>query len=202
MTGSYTDGPEWGEQPYTNMFSSDLGSVDPSYPVNTLEGKILRQIGGTVLGSYGYSISRGSSREAGQEVKSFEHAERQVGCARYLGAVRRHELRRRRSPGEANARDGLVPHDDRRLRLCPGHGPQASGVKLKSAVFATGYAPGVVNSPSWSYLQGDEFLSIYRPFSLPQPGTEQMAAALQKYQHFSKSQFQLCSSTRAGRVPI
>ena len=64
-----------------------------------------------------------------------------------------------------------------------------AGVKLKSAVFATGYAPDVVNSPSWSYLQGDEFLSIYRPFSLPDAGTEQMAAALQKYQHFSKTQF-------------
>ena len=47
----------------------------------------------------------------------------------------------------------------------------------------------VVNSPSWTYLQGDEFLSIYRPFSLPDAGTEQMAAALQKYQHFSKTQF-------------
>ena len=38
-------------------------------------------------------------------------------------------------------------------------------------------------------MQGDEFLSIYRPFSLPDAGTEQMAAALEKYQHFSKSQF-------------
>ena len=57
VTGSYTDGPEWGEQPYTNMFSSDLGSVNPSYPVNALEGKILKQFGGTIVGSYGYSIS-------------------------------------------------------------------------------------------------------------------------------------------------
>ena len=64
-----------------------------------------------------------------------------------------------------------------------------AGVKLKSAVFATGYGPDVVNSPSWSYFQGDEFLSIFRPFSVPDAGTEQMAAALQKYQHFSKTQF-------------
>ena len=52
VTGSYTDGAEWGEHPYTNMFSSDLGSVDPSQPVNT-GGKILRQYGGTILGLYG-----------------------------------------------------------------------------------------------------------------------------------------------------
>ena len=79
VTGSYTDGPEWGEQPYTNMFSSDLGSVDPSYPVNTLEGNILKEFGGTVLGSYGYSISPSSSREAGQEVKSFEYEGGKLG---------------------------------------------------------------------------------------------------------------------------
>src|SRR6516164_11667959 len=27
VTGSYTDGQEWGEQPYTNIFASDLGSL-------------------------------------------------------------------------------------------------------------------------------------------------------------------------------
>jgi hypothetical protein len=43
------------------MFASDLGSLDPSYPVNTLEGTILRQFGGVVLRSYGYSISPSSS---------------------------------------------------------------------------------------------------------------------------------------------
>ena len=89
VTGSYTDGPEWGQQPYTNMFSSDLGSVDPSYPVNTLEGKILRQFGGTVLGSYGYSISPSSSREAGQDRQVVRVRRRQVGRSRHLGAVRR-----------------------------------------------------------------------------------------------------------------
>ena len=39
-----------GRQPYTNMFASDLGSLDPSYPVNTLEGNVLKKYGGTVLG--------------------------------------------------------------------------------------------------------------------------------------------------------
>ena len=42
VTGSYSDGPEWGEQPYTNMFASDAGSVDPKYPVNTQAGKLLK----------------------------------------------------------------------------------------------------------------------------------------------------------------
>src|ERR1019366_9633657 len=38
VTGNFSDGPEWGEQPYTNMFASDDGSVNPKYPVNTGAG--------------------------------------------------------------------------------------------------------------------------------------------------------------------
>ena len=33
------------------------------------------------------------------------------------------------------------------------------GVKLKAALFATGYQPDVINSPAWSALQGDYFYS-------------------------------------------
>src|SRR3984957_942345 len=46
VTGSFQDGPEWGEQPYTNMFASDNGSVDPKYPVNTQIGNFLKAHGG------------------------------------------------------------------------------------------------------------------------------------------------------------
>jgi hypothetical protein len=60
---------------------------------------------------------------------------------------------------------------------------------MKAAIFSVGYDPTALTSPAWPDLQGDYFLSLFRPFSLPDAGTQQMAAALQKYQHFSKSQF-------------
>ncbi len=103
VTGSYTDGPEWGQQPYTNMFSSDLGSVDPSYPVNTLEGKILRQFGGTVLGSYGYSISPIVVAGGGPGSQVVRVRRRQVGRSRHLGAVRQRGVHEYRSRGETAA---------------------------------------------------------------------------------------------------
>ena len=74
VTGSYSDGPEWGEQPYTNMFAADNGSVDPKYPVNTQLGPILKHFGGTTLGAYGYGISPSSSRAAIATGDSFTHA--------------------------------------------------------------------------------------------------------------------------------
>ena len=189
VTGSYTDGPEWGQQSYTNMFASDLGSVHPSYPVNTLEGKILRQFGGTVLGSYGYSISPSSSREAGQEVKSFEHAGGKLGVLDTSVPFGGMNFTSAALVAKQQHVNALFPTMIDASDFALATALKQAGVQLKPVVFATGYAPDVVNSPTWSYLQGDEFLSIYRPFSLPDAGTEQMAAALEKYQHFSKSQF-------------
>ena len=79
VTGSYSDGPEWGEQPYTNMFAADVGSLNPKYPVTTLAGNFLKQHGATTLGTYGYGISPSSSRAAIQTADSFKHAGGKVG---------------------------------------------------------------------------------------------------------------------------
>jgi branched-chain amino acid transport system substrate-binding protein len=189
VTGSYTDGPEWGEQPYTNMFASDLGSLNPSYPVNTLEGKILREFGGTVLGSYGYGISPTSVREAESDAKSFQYEGGKVGVldtSLQFGSLDFTSVALQAKQEHVNA---IFPTMIDASDFALATSLKQAGVKLKAAVFATGYAPNVVGSPSWSYLQGGVFLSIFRPFALPDAGTREMAAALQKYQHFSKTQF-------------
>jgi branched-chain amino acid transport system substrate-binding protein len=64
-----------------------------------------------------------------------------------------------------------------------------AGTKLKAVVFPTGYEPTVINTPAWQDAQGDYFSTTFRPFSVPNAGTRQMQAALQKYAHFSKSDF-------------
>ena len=189
VTGSYTDGPEWGEQPYTNMFASDLGSLDPSYPVNTLEGNVLKKYGGTVLGSYGYSISPTSSREAGSDAKSFEHVGGKVGVLDTSVGFGSVDFTSTALVAKQQHVNAIFPTMIDASDFALTQSLEQADVKLKAAVFATGYAPDVIKSPAWSGLQGFEFLSIFRPFSLPNAGTLQMAAALQKYQHFSKTQF-------------
>jgi branched-chain amino acid transport system substrate-binding protein len=65
VTGGFFDGPEWGTPPFnSNMFAADVGSVDPKYPVNTAIGAFMKAHGGTVICSYGYSISPSSTRSA------------------------------------------------------------------------------------------------------------------------------------------
>jgi len=189
VTGSYTDGPEWGEQPYTNMFASDLGSIDPTYPVNTLEGKILKRYGGTVLATYGYSISPTSSQEAVATAHSFEYAGGKVGLidtSLPFGAVDFTTIALVAKEKHINA---LFPTMENSSNYALATALKQAGVKIKAAVFATGYQPSIVHSPAWTDLQGDYFLSIFRPFSAPNAGTREMALAMQKYAHFSTAQF-------------
>jgi branched-chain amino acid transport system substrate-binding protein len=189
VTGSYTDGQEWGEPPYTNMFASDLGSLNPTLPVNTLEGKILKKFGGTTLGTYGYSISPSSSREAIATARSFQHAGGKVGVVDTSLPFGSESFSAPALVAREKHVDALFPTMIDASNFALATAFKQAGVPIRSAVFATGYDPSVVHSPAWASLQGDYFLSIYRPFSLPNAGTEQMAAALQKYQHFSKTQF-------------
>jgi branched-chain amino acid transport system substrate-binding protein len=189
VTGSYDDGPEWGTQPYTNMFASDEGSVDPKYPVNTFLGTFIKQHGGTVLGSYGYSISPSSSRSAISTARSFKAAGGKVGVLDTTVPFGSVDFTSAALVAKQKNVDSMVPSLDNDSNYALATALNQAGVKLKAVVFATGYEPSVIKSPVWNTLQGFYFLSLFRPFSLPNAGTQQMAAALQKYQHFSKTQF-------------
>jgi branched-chain amino acid transport system substrate-binding protein len=63
------------------------------------------------------------------------------------------------------------------------------GVKTKVLVFPTGYEPSVIDSTVWPAVQGDYFDSAFRPFQVPDAGTQQMKSALDKYAHFTSSDF-------------
>jgi branched-chain amino acid transport system substrate-binding protein len=189
VTGTYSDGPEWGEQPYTNMFASDLGSEDPKDPVNTLEGTILRHFGAKVLGTYGYSISPSSTHGAIETADSFKHAGGKapvVDTSLPYGSVNFTSLALVAKQEHINA---IFPAMQDSSNFALAQALEQAGVNLKAAVYLSGLGPAVVHSPAWSSLQGSYFGSIFRPFSLPNAGTRQMQAALEKYAHWSSTQF-------------
>jgi branched-chain amino acid transport system substrate-binding protein len=189
VTGSFSDGPEWGEQPYTNMFAADNGSVDPKYPANTLTATFMRQHGGTVLGAYAYGISPSSTRAAQGTAEAFTRGGGKVGVLDtsipFGGVAFTTEALAAKQKG-VNA---VTADLDNNSNFALATSLQQAGIKPKVVVFPTGYEPSVVNSPVWKILQGDFFATEFRPFSVPDAGTKQMAAALQKYEHFTKSQF-------------
>ena len=187
VTGSYDDGPEWGTQPYTNMFASDEGSVNPKYPVNTQIGDFLKSHGGTVVGTYGYGISPSSARAATQSADSFKHAGGKVGVIDTsipFGSVAFTSVALTAKQDGINA---IVPGMDSNSNYALATALKQAGVKFK-ALFATGYQSNLIHSPAWGAVQGDYFLSLFRPWDLPNAGTQQMQAAMEKYGHLPKGQ--------------
>ena len=189
VTGFYGDGPEWGEQPYTNMFAADEGSVDPKYPVNTLQGTILKKYGGTTVATYGYSISPSSTRATIGTARLFEHAGGKVGVEDTSLPFGTTDFTTPALIAKQKHVDALWPNLDDNSNFALATSLKQAGVKIKAAVYATGYDPSVIHSQTWQDLQGAYFLSLYRPWSLPNDATRQMSSALQKYAHFSPGQF-------------
>ena len=188
VTGTYDDGPEWGTQPYTNMFASDEGSVDPKYPVNTQIGDFLKQHGGTDLGSYGYGISPSS---AGRPSDGANRSS--TPGARSASSTRPSPSAAWTSPVAAPSakQDGvnaMVPAMDANSNYALARRSSKPGSSSRPTLFATGYEPDVIKSPAWTTSRAT-ILVAFRPFSLPNAGTEQMQAAMEKYAHFTKTQF-------------
>jgi len=189
VTGGFFDGPEWGTQPYTNMFASDAGSVDPKYPVNTGIGAFMKAKGGTVVCSYGYGISPSSSRSAVGTVDSFVRAGGRQGVLDTsipFGSVAM------TTPALVAKQKGCNAYyagldDNSNIALATAL--EQAGVKPKVLLFPTGYEPSLVHSPSWAAVQGGYFDSEFHPFQLPDAGTRRMQSALEQYQHFTSSQF-------------
>ena len=189
VTGAAVDGPEWGEQPFTNMFASDTGSVDPTYPATTGLGTFLTSHGGTVIGSYGYGVSPLSAHSAVTAGVSFQHAGGKVGVedtsVPFGGVDFTNEALVAKQKGVNAVYAGLQNNSNVAMITAF----QQAGIKLKAVLFPTGFEPDVINTPAWNIMQGAYFLAEFRPFSLPNAGTQQMGAALQKYAHRPPSQF-------------
>ncbi len=189
VTGGFFDGPEWGEQPFTNMFASDVGSLSDKYPVNTGIGAFMKAHGGTVVCSYGYGISPSSSRSAIGTNLSFVHAGGKAGVLDTsipFGSVAMTTQALAAKQAGCNAYyAGLDDNSNDALATAL----QQEGVKPKVMVFPTGYEPSAIGTPAWNAVQGGYFDTVFRPFSLPNAGTEQMQSALEKYAHFSKTDF-------------
>jgi branched-chain amino acid transport system substrate-binding protein len=189
VTGGYFDGPEWGEQPYTNMFSSDAGSLDPKYPVSSLYGQLVKKYGGTVVGSYGYGISPSAVRSATGFADSSKHTGLKVGVLDTSVPYGSVDFSTEALAAKQKHVNSVWASMDDNSDFALVTALKQAGVKLKAVILPTGYEPSVVHSPAWGDLQGAYFFSEFRPLSAPNAGTKQMASALQKYEHRSPSDF-------------
>ena len=190
VTGGFFDGPEWGTAPYqSNMFASDVGSVNPKYPVNTAIGSFMKAHGGTVICSYGYGISPSSTRSAIGTVDSFVHAGGKEGVLDTsipFGSV---DMTTPALVAKQKGCNAFYAGLDDNSNFALATALKQDGVTPKVLVFPTGFESSIIDSPSWNNVQGGYFDSEFHPFQLPNAGTKQMQAALEKYAGFTPSEF-------------
>ncbi len=189
VTGSSLDGPEWGEQPNTNMFASDTGSVDPKYPANTAIGTFLKAHGGTIAGTYGIGISPSSIQSAIGTGISFQHAGGKVGVLDTSVPYGSVDFTSAALTAKSKKVNAVYAGMGNNQNFALATAFEQAGVKLKAVVFPTGYEAAVIKTPAWRSLQGMYFSASFRPTVLPNAGTRQLVSALQKYQHRSPANF-------------
>jgi branched-chain amino acid transport system substrate-binding protein len=189
VTGSSLDGPEWGQQPNTNMFASDTGSVDPKYPANTAIGAFLKAHGGTTIGTYGISISPSSISSAIATGISFTHAGGKAGVldtSVVFGSV---DFTSAALTARSKKVDAVFAGMGNNQNFALATAFKQAGIKLKAVVFPTGYEADVIHTPAWQSLQGMYFSAQFRPTVLPNAGTRHLVSALHKYQHRKPANF-------------
>jgi ABC-type branched-subunit amino acid transport system substrate-binding protein len=190
VTGGFFDGPEWGTPPYqSNMYAADVGSLSPKYPVNTAIGSFMKSHGGTVLCSYGYGISPSSTRSAIGTADSFQHAGGKVGVLDTTLPFGTVDMTTPALVAKQKGCNSYYAGLDDNSNFALATDLKQEGVKPKVTVFPTGFEPSVIHSTAWNAVQGGYFDTTFRPFQLPNAGTRQMQAALEKYGHFTSSQF-------------
>jgi branched-chain amino acid transport system substrate-binding protein len=185
VTGGAYDGPEWGEQPYTNMFSVS-GPLDPGYPTNLLLANFVKAHGGKVVGSFGYAISPSSVASA----TGFIAAATSIGLTKgYInttlpfGSVAAAPLAL--SLKSAKVDSVYMPLDDD-TNFAILTAVKQAGVSLKVAISATGYGQALLNdAPALPDAQGTYFSPPGEPVELKTTATKAFQAALSKYSHFS-----------------
>jgi branched-chain amino acid transport system substrate-binding protein len=189
VTGTNSDGPEWGEQPNTNMFSSDFGSLNPTYPASTLQGKIMKALGVSKAAIYGYGISPNSARAVKYGTISLQRSGIAVpvqNASVPFGGV---DFTSDALVAKQAGVNGLFPNLLASSNYALATAYKQAGIKLKAAVFPVGLDQSIINTPAWASVEGDYFLGLFHPFVIPNAGTVQMQNALEKYSGFTTSQF-------------
>jgi ABC-type branched-subunit amino acid transport system substrate-binding protein len=185
VTGGGYDGPEWFEQPNTNMFSisGPADAKDPQYSSGALFAK---EHGGTKCASLGYGISPSSQASASGFMLACEREGLQktfLDTTVPFGSEAVTSLVLQIKQSGANVL--WLPLDgNTNSAIMTGFGQ--AGVKMKVIINATGYGQQLLNHVNVvPDAQGAWFLGAGVPVEFDTTGTKAFQAALAKYAHYT-----------------
>ena len=185
VTGGGFDGPEWGQQPNTNMFSF-TGNTGPNFLINSesLGGvNFIKMQGGTNIAAMGYGISPSSSASA----QAFGITAPKVGLkAGYIntsipfGGVNVGPIVLAMKAAHV---DSAALQMDNNTNFAIITAAKQAGLNLKVAVSATGYGQSLLDDKSaLAAAEGSYFISEGPPLS--SAPEKAFRAALKKYANF------------------
>jgi branched-chain amino acid transport system substrate-binding protein len=187
VVGGGFDGPEWGQQPNTNMFSTETLLWASKTPQYTQPALLMKQLGVTTAAALGFAVSPSSS----EYVKGFPVAAQKVGLAvGYLnpslpfGTVDTTSVALAMKQAHVNGIDFAT---DSATAFAVITSAQQAGLRLKAAMVANGYGQSLLKQPTAvQAAQGAVFdADGFAPAELGSPATKAMQAAFQKYYNYS-----------------
>ncbi len=185
VTGGAFDGPEWGMQPYTNMFSY-TDPVDPKDPQYDTIPTFMKQKGVTTAASVGYGVSPSSSASATGFIFGAEYVGLKKGYLNTslpFGSV---DVTALALGIKSTNSDGLWLPLDENTNFAIITAAKQAGANLKVVDSATGYGQALLNEPTAvQTAQGVYFLPAGQPVEANTPATQNFTGALSKYAHYT-----------------
>ena len=185
VTGGAYDGPEWFQQPNTNMFSitGPMSAKDPQTGALALFGK---RRGARNCGSVGYSISPSSTAAASGYVFSCQAEGLKNAYLNNTIPFGTLSVTPLSLEIKAAGVDSLYLPLDAETNFAILTTLKQAGVKLKFAVSATGYGEALLtDTAALPGAQGAWFAAAGTPVELKTPATKSFQAALAKYAHYT-----------------
>jgi len=185
VTGGAYDGPEWYQQPNTNMFSI-TGPNDPKDPQYTTFANFTKAHGGKKCGAVGYGISPSSQAAASGYLFACQKAGLQKAYLNNtlpFGSVNVTTLVLQL---KAAGVDSLYLPLDENTNFAIMTALKQAGVNMKVILNATGYGQALITDTSAvPDAQGAWFSPTGTPVELKTPATTAFQAALAKYAHYT-----------------
>jgi branched-chain amino acid transport system substrate-binding protein len=185
VTGGGWDGPEWGLQPNTNMFST-TSPWDPHQPAYTTIPIFMKGLGATAVAGLGYGDSPSSKAAATGFVAAAKSAglkDALLDSSIPVGSVDATTIGLSLKNSGA---DAMYMSMDANTNFAIVTAAKQNGVPMKVAVSATGYGQPLLDQPTaLSAAEGGYFTAPGVPVELNTPATRNFQAALAKYAHFT-----------------
>ncbi len=185
VVGFPTDGPEWGEQPNTNMVST-YGDVGHQLPTSTADAEIAKLVGATNMGVL--ALANEPPSDIGGQY--FEEAAKEVGVKigykNYsipFGSVNVGPIVLGMKSAGVQGFISLILENSALSVLTAA---KQAGLVLKAPILSAGYGQDILNSPTERQAaDGAIFFVSQVPVEEHTPATRAEQAAFAKYEHFS-----------------